>query len=239
MNDRELRERMRTALQGVPQKEEDVDPEVLRRIVTRIESSLQPVGALPAPARTVAGLVIAVAGAATLGAGILGMHGIQVMSTRSAATICTSLLVLLYIAAINNVQLGIPGGRRWTTAPKVLIAAILATIGLFAACFNDYSVDDFVSQGVRCLTAGVFQAVPVALLVWFLLRRHFAVDTKAAIIARATLAGLGGLTMLELHCARLQVPHLTVWHTAVLPVCVLLGIVVFSSAAMLRVRSRS
>ena len=76
MNDRELRERMRTALQGVPQKEEDVDPEVLRQIVSRIESSLQPVAALPAPARTVAALVIAVAGAATLGAAILGMHGV-------------------------------------------------------------------------------------------------------------------------------------------------------------------
>ena len=160
------------------------------------------------------------------------------MSTRAAATICTSLLVLLYIAAINNVQLGIPGGRNWISAPKLLIAAVIATIGLFAACFNDYSVDDFVSQGLRCLTAGVFQAFPVALLVWFLLRRHFAVDTKAAIIARATLAGLGGLIMLELHCPRLQVPHLATWHTAVLPVCALLGVVVYSTSAILRDRSR-
>lgn len=237
MNDRELRERMRDVLQGVPEKPEDVNPEVLRQIVSRIESSLQPVAPLPPPARTVAALIIAVAGTATLGAAILGMHGIQSMSTTVAGTICISLLVLLSVAAVNNVQLGIPGGRNWITAPKLLIAAVLATIGLFAACFSDYSVDDFVSQGLRCLTAGVFQACPVALIIWFLLRRHFAVDTKAAIIARATLAGLGGLTMLELHCARLQVPHLAVWHTAVLPVCVLLGVVASSSYAMLRGRS--
>ena len=91
MNDRELRERMLAALQGVPQKEEDVNSEVLGQIVSRIESSLQPVAALPAPERTAAGLILAVAGAAALGAAILGMPGIHAMSTRTAAAICTSL----------------------------------------------------------------------------------------------------------------------------------------------------
>jgi hypothetical protein len=63
------------------------------------------------------------------------------------------------------------------------------------------------------------------------------VDTKAATLARATLAGLGGLAMLELHCARLQVPHLAVWHTAVLPVCALLAVVVSRSSAIVPGRS--
>src|SRR5690348_5648143 len=140
MNDRELRERMRDVLQGVPEKPEGVNPEVLRQIVSRIESSLQPVAPLPPPARTAAALIIAVAGTATLGAAILGMHGIHAMSTIVAGTICISLLELLYLAAVNNVQLGIPGGRNWITAPKLLIAAVLATIGLYAVCFSDYSV---------------------------------------------------------------------------------------------------
>jgi hypothetical protein len=33
-----------------------------------------------------------------------------------------------------------------------------------------------------------------------------------------TLAGLAGLTMLELHCANFQVLHVMLWHTAVMPV---------------------
>jgi hypothetical protein len=234
MNDRELRARISAALQGIPQKEEDISPQVLLNVVSRMESSMQPVAPLPAFASTVTGLVIAVSGAATLGAAVLGMRGIQAMSTSTAATICTSLLVLLCIAAISNVQLGIPGGRNWIPAPKLLIAAVLWAIALFAACFNNYSVDNFASQGLRCLTAGLFQAIPIALLLWLLLRRHFAVDLKAAMIARGTLAGLGGLIMLELHCPRLQVPHLAVWHTAVLPVCALAGVVASSMYRMFR-----
>jgi hypothetical protein len=35
-------------------------------------------------------------------------------------------------------------------------------------------------------------------------------------LACGTLAGLAGVIMLELHCAKLLAPHLVVWHTAVL-----------------------
>jgi hypothetical protein len=38
-----------------------------------------------------------------------------------------------------------------------------------------------------------------------------------------TLAGLAGVTVLELHCANLQVPHVMLWHTAVMPVSAAAG----------------
>jgi hypothetical protein len=33
-----------------------------------------------------------------------------------------------------------------------------------------------------------------------------------------TLAGLAGVTMLELHCANFEALHVMLWHTAVIPV---------------------
>jgi hypothetical protein len=34
-------------------------------------------------------------------------------------------------------------------------------------------------------------------------------------LVAGTLSGLAGLIMLELHCPNFEVPHLVVWHTAV------------------------
>jgi hypothetical protein len=53
---------------------------------------------------------------------------------------------------------------------------------------------------------------------WWLLRRGFAVNSVAAGLAGGTLAGLAGVTMLELHCANFQALHVLLWHTAVVPV---------------------
>jgi hypothetical protein len=56
-----------------------------------------------------------------------------------------------------------------------------------------------------------------ALAGWLLLRRGFAVNFVAAELVTGTLAGLAGVTMLELHCANFQAPHVMLWHTAVMP----------------------
>lgn len=225
MTDKELKDRIGAALDGVPQQQKDISPDVLQGIVRRIESSLQPVAPLPSMPATGSVLVIGVGGIATLGAAILGMHGIQAMKSGTALAICIALLVLLCMAAISAVQRGIPGSRNWISASGLLIAAMFATIGLFVTSFSDSSRDNFVGEGIRCLMAGLFQAIPVAVLISFVLRRHFAVDLKPAMMVRGILAGLGGLIMLELHCPRLQVLHLAFWHTAVLPVCALAGVI--------------
>jgi hypothetical protein len=61
-------------------------------------------------------------------------------------------------------------------------------------------------QGVVCLSAGLLHAIPAALASWLLLRRGFAVNPVAAGLVAGTLAGLAGVTMLELHCANLKPP---------------------------------
>ena len=77
-----------------------------------------------------------------------------------------------------------------------------------------------------CLTAGLLHAVPAALASWLLLRRGFAVNPVAAGLVAGTLAGLAGVTMLELHCANFQALHVMLWHTAVIPVSGAVGALV-------------
>jgi hypothetical protein len=81
-----------------------------------------------------------------------------------------------------------------------------------------------VHAGLACLIAGLVNAIPIGLAGWWLLRRGFSVNPKDAAIAAGTLAGLGGILMLELHCPNFQLAHLLVWHTAVVPVSAALAV---------------
>ena len=97
---------------------------------------------------------------------------------------------------------------------QLVIAALL---GVFALVFRDYRTDHFVSAGIACLRTGLLLAIPAAFLSWLLLRRGFAVNIIAAGLVGGALAGLCGLTMLELHCTNFQASHVLVWHIAVVP----------------------
>jgi hypothetical protein len=99
----------------------------------------------------------------------------------------------------------------------------MALMGVFAVVFRDYHITHFVSTGIACLVAGLAHAIPVALLSWLLLRRGFAVNPVTAGAVAGTLAGLAGVTMLELHCPNFQVLHVLVWHIAVIPVSAAVG----------------
>src|SRR5208337_572621 len=93
-----------------------------------------------------------------------------------------------------------------------------ALVAVFAALFHDYRTVDFVHQGIVCLAAGLILAIPAGLASWLVLRRGFAVNSVAAGLVAGALAGLAGVTMLELHCQNFEALHVMLWHTAVIPV---------------------
>jgi len=227
----QLRDEIDAAIRRTP---EGVSAELLQNITAQIGTSLQPVKVLPPAWVLVTALVVSVVGAAAAGAGILGLFGIRAMSVSAATAVLCSLAVFTVLAAASCVQLGIPGSGNWARPSVLLATEALGLVALFAACFDNYGTEDFLAQGVRCLVAGLMQALPAALLVALILRRCFALDAVAAMLARGTLAGLSGIIMLELHCARLQAPHLAIWHTAVLLVSAAIGFAMSGALSRLR-----
>jgi hypothetical protein len=97
---------------------------------------------------------------------------------------------------------------------------------VFALLFRNYRTDHFISSGIACLLAGLVIAIPAALLSSLLLRRGFAVNPASAGLTGGALAGVSGVTMLELQCSNFQALHVLVWHTAVLPVSAAAGALV-------------
>jgi hypothetical protein len=196
----------------------EVDPALLKRIAGSINGSLRPVRPLPPRWMLTAGSALICAVVAVAAAARAGFYGVEKLGLWERALIFSTLGILLWVAGKKFVIQLIPGSRSGLNVGvfPALVCAVLLTV--FALVFRDYRIDHFISAGVACLTTGLILAVPAALLTWLLLRRGYAVNSVAAGLAGGALAGLCGVTMLELHCANFQALHVLVWHTAVVPV---------------------
>ena len=220
MRDREIDDILMKAAQAQP----DPDPALLSRIAASLQPTLRPVRPLPPTWVLACGLsaiclVVAMAGAA--GLGFYGVHKMSGLQT----VIFAVLAMVAARAAMAWVAAMIPGSRRQETPAALVGIACVILLALFAFLFPDLHTVYFM-RGVSCLELGLLAAIPAALGGWLLLRRGFAVDPAAAGIAAGTLAGLAGITMLELHCPNFQMWHVLVWHTAVLPVSAAAGALV-------------
>jgi hypothetical protein len=213
-----------------------VNPELLERIEGKLRADLRPVRPRPA-AGVLAGVLVAIVTAvAVWGARTLGFYGWRKMGAGEAMAIFVPLLVAVAILAIACVNAKIPGARRLAHPAVLLAAACVVMVCVFTAAFGDRRTDGFVRQGWPCLRAGLMWAGPAALALWLVLRRGFAVDARAAGVAIGGLAGLAGLTMLELHCPNFRLAHIAVWHTAAVPIAAAVGYVL--GGAAYRGRSR-
>ncbi len=222
MKDKDIDEILKQAAQAP----HDVDPALLDRVAKSIGSSLRPVRPVPPAWVLAGGLVLICLAVAVAGAARAGFYGIQKLSILERALIFPALSILIWLGATATASEMIPGSRRRAAPGLLLGAGSLGLLIVFAVLFHDYRAEHFVSQGIVCLSAGLLHAIPAALASWFLLRRGFAVNAAAAGLLVGTLAGLAGVTMLELHCANLETLHVMLWHTAVMPVSAAAGALV-------------
>jgi|SRR5271165_3188072 len=191
-----------------------VDPSVVERAKRSILESLQPVRPLP-PSWMIAGALLAVLVAVSfLGVASLGAYGVRKLSAVDRAAIFAALGAAGCFAAIAIAREMRPaGGRR--IGGWVLGIATFGMLSMFALLFQSYGMQDFVKQGVPCLVAGLSFAILASAGMLFILRRGYVLNMAAAGLAAGTLAGVTGLSVLELHCANLRAIHVMVWHVAV------------------------
>jgi hypothetical protein len=195
-----------------------VSPALLESIADSIKPSMRPVRPMLPAWLLTAGLILIAAVLALAGAARAGLYGIERLTAIERILIFPALALLLWAAATEFAASMVPGSKRRMHPGVLLATSCLALMGIFAVLFRDYHTTHFVSAGIACLVAGLINAIPVAFFSWLLLRRGFAVNPVAAGAIVGTLAGLAGVSMLELHCPNFKVLHVLVWHTAVVPV---------------------
>jgi hypothetical protein len=214
MNDQEMDKILKQASR-LPQS---VDPELLSRIAASLGPSLPPVRPMP-PAWALEGELMTIAAAiAVAGAARAGFFGFLKLGDSSRMIIFSALGILIFLAASEWVSESIPGSRKRLSPGAALAVTILGMLAVFGVLFRDYHTEHFVSAGLACLAFGLLHAIPAAILGWLVLRRGFAVNPLTAGLLGGALAGLAGVTLLELHCPNFQALHILVWHVAVVPV---------------------
>lgn len=233
MKEREIDEILAQAAKDAPA----VSPALLERIAGSIKPSMRPVRLMLPAWLLTAGLVLIAAAVALAGAARAGLYGTERLTVFERSLIFPALVLLLWASAAVFAASMVPGSRRRMHPVVLLAISCLALMGVFAGVFRDYHTTHFVSAGVACLVAGLVHAIPVGLLSWLLMRRGFAVNPVASGAVAGTLAGLAGVTMLELHCPNFQVLHVLVWHTAVVPAAGAAG-ALLTWALQLRARFR-
>jgi len=219
VRDGELDDILKKAAQAQP----DPDPALLNRIAASIRPDMRPVRPLP-PSWVLRSALMAICiGIAAAGATRLGFAGSHAMNSTQKLVFPALIGFILAAAAAWTAEM-IPGSKRHEAPWNVLCGAIFTLFALFPTLFHDHHTEHFVGAGLACLIAGLVNAIPIGLAGWWLMRRGFSVNPKEAALAAGTLAGLGGILMLELHCPNFQLMHLLVWHTAVVPVSAALAV---------------
>ena len=229
MKDREIDEMLEREW-GEPR---DVDPALLGRVATSISASLRPVRPV-APAWMLASWLLAISViVAVAAAWWLGFSGIEKLNVAEIGSIFPALAIFIWLTALLSVSEMTPGGLRWKNPgimepvmrrPGLLLLVVMVIwIAIVGVLFRNYDMGAYVPEGVSCLRAGLFVAIPAGVGSWLILRRGFAVSPLGGGLAAGILAGLAGLLMLEIHCPNLRAPHVMVWHTAVVPVSALAG----------------
>jgi hypothetical protein len=201
----------------------EVDRALLARVISSMGASFRPVRPMAPPWMLASVLLLICAALAIAAASVFGMSGIRNLSGAQVAAIFSALGVFSWGAAMISASEIAPGRKRWMNPTLLLVLITAGFLAIDAMLFRDYGMDSFVAQGVPCLRPGLVVAVSTGVASWLVLRRGFAVDRTAAGLAAGTLAGLAGLTMLEIHCPNFHAMHVMVWHTAVIPISALIG----------------
>lgn len=184
----------------------------LRRIEAGILADLKPVKPLPPAGVLWFALLSILAVVVAIGGVALGAAGWRALSVLQRLAVFTALAAAAGLLAFSAGRQIVPGSRL-LVSPYLSVIAVLAVIaGICTSLFYPHPESTFVSTGLVCLRIGLECAIPTALMLWLLLRRGAILNPMLTGATAGALAGLSGLTVLEVFCPNLNKYHIVVWH---------------------------
>jgi hypothetical protein len=210
----------------------------LKRIQTGIVEHLEPVRPLPPSGVFLAAFAFIFLVVVAAGALRLGTNGWAALNIGQRVAVFASLAASAVILAASMARQMVPGSRH--TVPPVALPGgiLLALVLVIATAFRSRGELAFVADGLACMRNGLTYSVPAALLFWLLLRRGAILCPKIIGAAAGGLAGLIGLSVLEVNCPNLNIFHVLVWHWGVVLISSLAGALIGAAAEYIE-RSRN
>ena len=198
----------------------------LKRIHIGILENLKPVRPLPSSWIFLFACAAIFLCAVAIGAMPFGMNGWGALNVAQRIAVFATLTASAVLLAISMVGQMVPGSK-YALAPAELPITILTVLLLvIATTFRAQGEPAFVARGIACLKSGLTFSLPAGFLFWLLLRRGAILFPKLIGGAAGGLAGLIGLSVLEVNCPNLNVFHILVWHWGVVLVSSLAGVLI-------------
>ena len=150
-----------------------------------------------------------------IGATPFGMNGWGVLNMVQRIAVFGTLAAGAVLLAVSMIGQMVPGSK-YALAPVALPIGILAALVIvIAATFRSQEEPTFLADGLACIRSGLTYSIPASFLFWLLVRRGAILYPKLIGAAAGGLAGLIGLSVLEINCSNLNVFHILVWHWGV------------------------
>jgi len=196
---------------------------MLSRIQAGILSDLTPIRPLTPSYILLFACAIIFLSVVAVGALLLGTNGWGALSIVQRVAVFATLGTSAALLAFSMVRQMVPGSKH-AIAPAVLLVAILVVLMMVIAdTFRAQEEPAFLASGVMCMKNGLRYSIPAAFLLWLILRRGAILHPKLIGAVAGGLAGLAGLSVLEINCPNLNVFHILVWHGGVVAISSLGG----------------
>jgi hypothetical protein len=207
-------EHCRRLARAIQETQPDVppSPERLKQIEAGILADLKPVKPLVPGGVLFLAVMCVVVVVAALGSAELGNAGWRALSLLQRIAVFTALATATCLLAVSVGRQIVPGSAL-LLSPYLLVIAVLGVMtGIVATLFHPLQESTFVPTGLVCLRIGIECAIGAAFLLWLLLRRGAILHPMLTGATTGALAGLSGLTVLEIFCPNLNEYHILVWH---------------------------
>jgi len=187
-------------------------PGVLKRIEDAVVADLKPVKPLAPESAQFVTLMVAASAVAAVGWAELGMAGWRALGELQRLAVFSALAASAGLLAFSLVRQIVPGGKL-LAPPGLLLAAVWGGMAcLFGILFRPQEEVTFVATGLLCFKIGLECAIPAGAVFWMILRRGASMSPALTGATAGALAGLTGLTVLEVFCPNLNAYHILVWH---------------------------
>lgn len=192
-----------------------VPPESVIAVEGRVLANLKPVHVLPARKLFFFAFLLIFLVLLAVGVGRLGAYAWADMNWARRIMICTSLAASAALLAYSMVQQMFPGSRCRISARLLPVGIFVCLMLVLASLFEVGHSGGFVRDGMPCFEAGIPYAIPAAILFWLILRRGTVLSERTTGAICGALAGLIGVSVLEIHCSNFDLRHILVWHLGV------------------------
>ena len=205
----------------------------LKQIEAAVVTDLKPVRPLASDGAYLAGFAGIFIAVCIIGVYILGWHGWLALSELQKIAVFAPLVAITAILAFSIVRQMRPAATYARSSALVSGSLFVVLLLIVALLFQPARESAFIRNSLICFRTGMTFAIPAAFFFALLLLRGAGLSPALTGATAGGLAGLVGLTVLEIQCPNLNVYHIMVGHVSVTLICVVLG-VVFSSVTFRR-----